>query len=68
MILNDDANNSLLINTIIPVKPIKTPNTCFFNNSSPKTKTLINNVNSGVNETITAVIELEISVSAKANK
>ena len=43
-------------------------NTCFFNNSSPKTKTLINNVNSGVNETITAVIELEISVSAKANK
>jgi hypothetical protein len=53
---------------MIPVKPTKTPKTCFFNSSSLKTTTLINNVKSGVSETITAVTELEISVSAKANK
>jgi len=66
--LKDDDNSSLLINTTIPRNPIITPITCFFNNSSPKTITLINRVKSGVSETITAVTELEISVSANANK
>jgi hypothetical protein len=66
--LNEDDNNSLFIKTIIPVNPTKTPRTCFFNSSSLNTATLIKSVKSGVSETMTAVTELEISVSANANK
>ena len=66
--LKDEDRSSLFINTTIPRKPMITPITCFFNNSSPKMITLINRVKRGVSETITAVAELEISVSANANK
>ena len=66
--LKEDSNSSLFISTIIPRNPTITPRTCFLNNSSPKIITLIRSVKRGVKETITAVTELDISVSAKANK
>ena len=64
----EEIKSSLYTKISIPIKPTKTPNNCLRIKAAEKIITLINKVNRGVSETITAVTELEICVSANANR